>query len=208
MCIDSTTSMKTFLIGSISGLLLFNFSDYKYISLHIIAVSFMQLAEYMMWIDINCKNNYNKIGNIIGILSLLGQISSDSIFKRSFTNNDLLNIIVYLYIIWRYVTAKLPCSIENFKGHLKWGFLQIFNKTEMIVLLVHYMYNISGYIRPRMYDNISSGIYALLLIYSINMTGMYIYNVSHWGSLWCWLSNILGPILLAKVGLSKLFNKH
>jgi hypothetical protein len=75
MCIDSKTSLQTFFIGFISGISLYKYEEYKYISIYIIIVSFVQLAEYMMWIDMKCKNNYNKIGNIIGILSLGGQSS-------------------------------------------------------------------------------------------------------------------------------------
>ena len=60
MCIDAKTSMQTFLIGGISGVLLSKYKKYKYLSVLVISVAFMQLAEYFMWIDINCKNNLKK----------------------------------------------------------------------------------------------------------------------------------------------------
>jgi len=186
MCIDAKTSMQTFLIGGISGVLLSKYKKYKYLSVLVISIAFMQLAEYFMWIDINCKNKLNKLGNIIGILSLTAQMLHVAIANKKLAKIDIVTILLMILLFIRYIYNNLPCSIENHNKHLRWGLLKnANNKIENFVFVVYYLYAIL-FIRSKIINkndkflSITLILYLFLLIYSINIPGANIYDVNTW----------------------------
>ena len=204
MCIDAKTSMQTFLIGGISGVLLSKYKKYKYLSVLVISIAFMQLAEYFMWIDINCKNNLNKLGNIIGILSLTAQMLHVAIANKKLAKIDIVTILVMTIVLVRYIYNKLPCSIESHYKHLRWGLLKnANNKIENFVFVVYFLFTLF-LINPKnnsifVFEKL---LFLILLIYSVNIVGLNI-SAGGWESFWCYISNIVGPILLIKEWISQ-----
>ena len=192
MCIDANTSLNTFLIGSISGLILI-IQNMKFIGMKLIFVSLVQLAEYFMWTDLKCVNGRNQFGNFIGIISLLLQLVGANFISKGSTPVNILSLFIYLYVLIKYIYNKTPCSIEGYKGHLKWGFVSSLTKKEAQLLTMHYLINVYFQPNETPYTII---LYSLLLLYTINITGNNIYDVNYWGSYWCYLSNMIGPILV------------
>ena len=71
MCISAKVSLNVFSIGVILLLLLniLGNSQYKthnlYLSFIFIFVILMQIVDYLIWKDIECKTGFNKIAGII-----------------------------------------------------------------------------------------------------------------------------------------------
>ena len=74
MCFDAESSIKSFGLTLINAIILYYY-NYGNLTYYILALGLIQLADYFMWIDIKCKNNGNKLGNIIAILSLFFTIN-------------------------------------------------------------------------------------------------------------------------------------
>lgn len=72
MCISASASIKSFSINLISSLALIVFGNkslktYNYIfAMFSIYVSLMQLVDYGIWIDLDCKKGFNKASSLFG----------------------------------------------------------------------------------------------------------------------------------------------
>ena len=93
----------------------------------------------------------------------------------------------------KYIYNNTPCSIEGYKGHLKWGFLSSLIKKETQLLTIHLI--ITACFQPSE-TSLTMILYSLILLYMINIFGNNIYDINYWGSYWCYLSNMVGPILV------------
>ena len=138
MCISAKVSLNVFSIGVILLLLLniLGNSQYKthnlYLSFIFIFVILMQIVDYLIWKDIECKNGFNKIAGIIGVLlnyllPLIAYISFNYFMKvKNNRYNKLLlslNIIyaVFLvYFLYNYYTKEKLCS-TLVKGNISWS---------------------------------------------------------------------------------------
>ncbi len=72
MCYSKDLSLSSLMFGIFSSLILINFgnkesaSTNKAIGYFFLFVSLMQLVEYFLWLDIDCKNGLNKVGSLMG----------------------------------------------------------------------------------------------------------------------------------------------
>jgi len=72
MCISASASLKSFFTNLVSAGLLVYFGNEKLfvfnliVALFSIFTSFMQLIDYLMWIDLDCTKGTNKFASIIG----------------------------------------------------------------------------------------------------------------------------------------------
>lgn len=209
MCIDAKTSLNTFIIGTISSCILWKL-DKQYHSILIFSVSMVQLAEYLMWIDIECKTGLNKLGNIIILLSLFCQLNHPLLmYTKNISYINICTIFVYLFYLIYYINNGMKCSIEGYKGHLEWG-LFIGNNKFMYLMIVWYLIASSGIFNRKLFYNkkynliIEKNFFALIfLLYALKSAGFQIYDVKKWGSFWCYISNSVGPILILLAILEK-----
>lgn len=139
MCYSKKLSLSSFIFGIFSSLMLIQFGNkesYKTnvaIGLFFIFLSIMQLIEYFIWNDIECKNGLNKLGSYLGPLFNHLQpvvlLIIASIYLKSF-NIISINIIIFLnilyitYVLYQYYVyicdVKNICIGVNNKNHLDW----------------------------------------------------------------------------------------
>ncbi len=193
MCVDAKSSLNTFFIGFLSGITLIHMNDSE-IGMFIISISLMQLAEYFMWKDMNCENGLNKLGNILGIICIYLQIFN---FKVPHSYYNWIVIFFMLTRLCSYVSKGQPCSTETNKGHLEWGSWDL-KKNDAYSILLVLAYFFFLFIKDLgVYSTLYKLLYVLSLIYTLNISGSNVYDVTKWSSLWCYIGNLLGPILIA-----------
>lgn len=196
MCYTKEISIQSFFFGLLCGLSLIKFGNKessktnKVIGLFYIFVSFMQLIEYFLWKDINCKTGLNKIGFTLGpifnhlqpiILFILCMIfiKSSNIIPKTFF---IFLIILYLiYIIKKYIDYILnnsdQCVQPNETGHLEWIWKYNFNY--IFYFLINLLVLINYYKNKNI--TITLIISYILLFISINKFNKNI------GELWCFM---------------------
>ena len=120
MCYNVPASISAFIIGAVSGIFLVKFGntkENKIIGVIIIGVSIMQIAEMLIHLDPECKNNLNKIGSILGFLSL-------AIIQPIFTFSGTYyytKIHISWIIIWILIFASyLGLIIKDFPKSSDW----------------------------------------------------------------------------------------
>jgi hypothetical protein len=191
MCISEQTSLNTFLIGLSSSIFLYSKGSVLQAA-NIFALSLMQLAEYFMWKGV-CPSNFDKIGNLIGILSLALQCVLIPLTVKNVNVIHMSIILFFLYIAVKYVRAGYPCTTETNKGHLRWGFWDVVSKTDILIGAPLYAYGILGLTGTPLSLKL---LYTFIFLFAINITGANLYNVDKYGSIWCYMVNIGGPLLV------------
>lgn len=193
MCVSSQSSLVLFVSGVISSLaLIYTTRQIEHISVFFIHL--MQLAEYVMWIDI--ENGYkhgmwNRLGNYIGIASLFMQLVSPSIINPKPYSNYviILNSIIYTVVTWLYFINKSPKSTIGKKGHLKWGLMRVLNPyiiySSFIVFVLSQLFNIYNYL----YDKIPFIAQIVSILFSMKLINSI--NPLHFGSFWCYIGSIM-----------------
>jgi hypothetical protein len=157
-------SLKSFIFGLFSGLLLIFFGNdksknsNKVIGLFSIFISFMQLIEYFLWKDINCKNGLNmicfKLGPLFNHLQpiILFLLCSLFIESSNILPPEIIIFSIIIYIIYvinkynDYISNNLKqCIPANEIGHLNWPWKYEFNYTSyfiiMFIVLLNYYKN-------------------------------------------------------------------
>ena len=194
MCFSKELSITSFLFGMIGSiiLLLFGKNTYKssnmVIGIMFIFVSFMQLIEYMIWSDMECKKGLNKFASYIGPLfnylqPLLLFILTSCIMKSlNIIPTHILLVANAAYLI--YLLAKYEdhmktnvnlCIGTNETGHLKWTWGDKFNYLFYIIIL---LLNMVNYYNDKNFM-IASGLIFISLLTSITKFNK---NV---GEIWC-----------------------
>lgn len=212
MCYSKQLSIKSFLFGIICCLSLIIFGNKessetnKVIGLFFIFTSFMQLIDYILWKDINCKTGLNKLGFIIGpifnhlqpiVLFILCTIflkSSNIIPMEIFIFIVILYLIYVIKKYYQYILDNpIQCVQTNETGHLNWIWKNNFNY--IFYFLIYFLVFINYYKNKNL--TILLLFVHLLLIISINKFNKNI------GELWCFMST--GTPLLA-LFLQKILN--
>ena len=194
MCYSKELSLASFSFGLFSCLMLINFgnakseSTNKAIGYFFLFVTFMQFIEYLMWVDIDCKNGINKfssaIGPIFNHIQPIVLLLVATIFLEP-ANLISPNIVIpanILYLIYcynqyvKYISNKSNlCVKPNECGHLDWTWKKDFNY--MFYFAISFI-NVANF-----YTNVnlmvSFGLSYLLLLVSI-----FEFN-SNIGEFWC-----------------------
>ena len=198
MCINSNTSISTFIFSLLSSIVLIFAGNKKYHKENLIAgilfiyVAIMQILEYFMWIDLENKKGYNKIATILGPFFNYTQPSIIFIVKTLVLNKynifiTLINLIYYIYFIFRYSTfltsEKMITSIYD--KHLHWGWEKYFNFYIYIFILILNIF---------IFINIKYSLLISFFIFTI-FTFSNIYFKKHIGEFWCFFISYT-PILI------------
>jgi len=215
MCFSAEYSLYTFTFIMIGVILLYlrNYKYDRFIVPYVFFIATIQLGEYFIWSDIECKNNLNILGNFIIITSLhlqcfalvYGIYSLDPSLKYDIANINylysaitillMINYIYYLYTFW-YIKDKL--CITKYKSHLSW--LITYNFKDFIF---NTMYLILPLLLLIIKNQIMSFTY-ILYIYFILLLSYYKYSAGkEWLSIWCLLGGLI-PYIFLVIGF---FNK-
>lgn len=166
MCYSKNLSLLSFLFGLSCSYILMEFGNIesyntnKTIGYFFIFVSFMQFIEFLLWSDINCNNNLNKLASSIGPLFnhfqpvMLYGLSNMYLKSNNLIDNNILlgaNGLYTLYVLTKFKNYiqddKNLCTGLNDVGHLDWNWKQDFNYTfyhlMMAINLINYANNIN-----------------------------------------------------------------
>lgn len=182
MCYSKELSLASLIFGIFASMTLIYFGNKessatnKTIGFFYLFVSLMQLVEYFLWIDIDCKNGYNKLGATVGpILNHLQPvvmlaIASEYLVPEKLMGDSLLIPlnIAYLFYVYNQYTKYLSnkenlCVKTNKCDHLDWTWKKDFN---YIFYFIISFVNVANF-----YNNtnfmVSFGLSYLLLLVSI-----------------------------------------
>lgn len=215
MCFSYNFSVFSFISGILSCLSLKKYGNPKlqetnnilcYLFSFIIC---MQIIEALMWNDLKCKYNYNKLAGILGplfnnfqptILFICAKYynRSNNIYI-DFTNYLYIGYVLYTYI--QYLYKNKLCSKLNKSNHLQWSWIHNKKSNKFsysiyhIILILNFIFlfknNYIEYLTP-------------ILIYLFFGISYYYFN-ENIGELWC-LFVIAIPIILLLIQKISLIN--
>lgn len=208
MCINSQTSITTFLFGFFVLLLIyFNnvYSSHKikefnnnYSYFFIMSFITMQLFEFLLWENIN-NIFINNIISTLGLLLLAIQpIASLTLLNDSqiILRNKLITIYsipACLYILYQILTNHVNTSISK-KGFLKWNWTfdkNIYIRSFIYIFYLYFLY--FSLISNKYYNEIIITLPLFLIMY------YFFYKDGSAGSLWCLSVNLIMLYYLIKL---------
>ena len=192
MCWNERVSLNTFLF-SLFGISFAYFNNVinSYIFLHLLSFNSMQLLEYFTWKHLN-NIKINRLLSQLGLFIIFIQPIL-SIMSSYSSNKKLKTILITLYLVFAiFCAAYFPIDFSMEKasnGHLAWNWLQF--PTPIIFIWGAFSFGLLLYRKKYI-------IFAIHLI--IFLAIYYTYYTTHtWGSLWCWISNLIAIQLIIQV---------
>jgi hypothetical protein len=164
----------------------------------------VQLLEYFMWVDIDCKNGLNNTSTILMPLivysqpviyyGLLNYFASNK-SNNTIDNNILLvcNIAYMLFLLYRYNNLKRTCTTVNDENHLSWGFE---NFDIGILYLIMMILNSVNHL-----DNLN--VKTMLIVTSSLLLISNLYTKKNLGEIWCFISTGTPLVVLLSQYLMK-----
>jgi hypothetical protein len=202
MCWNFETSIVSFGIGLVTSIALLirhrrdkiRYKNDIILVYLILTYSIVQLAEALMWKDLNCARklgafDLNKTGSYLAYLSLAAHPLAIAVgiyqaYKQTFPLVIGLILFAYWLVI---IPKKMKCSQpqKDSNGHLVWGF-----ETQLYILNFAIAMGMTlYYIRPISYAAVILTFYVLTLVLSYFLSpGKAV------GSNWCWMSAFLAPL--------------
>ena len=191
MCYSAQSSIQNYIVVLSVCSVLYALGDNfdKHIALFFFVVIQMQIAEYFMWIDQQCKTTNTMAtyyAYVVLALQPLSVLWGGYFFKSlsiSFNATMLITVIYLLPIVKAFMdytnTTIKPCS-KSINGHLRWDFwhhnYNLDSVLYIILMLLPWL----------LMKNIRKGVFVFLLLFS-SMIYHYVYHPEHWGSLWCYI---------------------
>mgnify|MGYP001158639392 FL=1 len=195
MCYSVEASFGAFLFALILSYSLYkrNKGNDRSIAILMFGISIMQVAEFFMHLDPDCKSNMNKYSSMFGLavllmiqplFSILSNINSQ---KKIFTKEiifQLLLWIIYVLYITKYYWPKSSewCSKKDCSGDCKltWNWWkhgsdnipQLLYLTLILLIPIYVMYK----------NNINKALVWLIYLF---LSVVLIYNNKYFGTLWC-----------------------
>ena len=198
MCWNETVSLNTFLF-SLFGINFAYFNNVINIYECLFYYSFvsMQLLEYFTWKYLN-NRKINRLLSQFGVILIAIQpilfilIPNNVKFniKASLLILYILFLIFYIFCVFYFpIDFAIDFSMTQAEnGHLAWNWLKViplYTFTWLTFLLVILLY-IKKYI-----------IFTIHLIVFLAIYYTY-YKTKTWGSLWCWIANIMAVFLIVR----------
>ena len=189
MCWNQRISLNTFVFA----LFAINFAYFNnvitiYTYLSILSFSSMQLLEYFAWGNLNNKK-MNKFLSQIGLFIIFIQ----PIFHIGSRDKVAFNIKTSLITL--YLIGCLFCSfyftidfsmVKAKNGHLTWNWLNF----PVIIIFIWILFSFGLLLYEKEYFNFSIYITTFLVIFYTY------YKTNTWGSLFCWISNLIAVKLI------------
>lgn len=204
MCFNKDISIISLFLGTLSSIMLVKYGEKQYaVSNNILGYFFffttlMQLIDYLIWIDLECTQGYNKLASYLGpilnhlqptILFLLCYIFSP--IKSGPLNNFAIaaNLAYVLYTVIKYVSFikndNLCSSLTN--NHVSWAWKHDFN---------YVYYHIMMIVNTVIYLRNTTGLIALIMGYVFFIMSVK-YFKTNVGELWCFFSIYIPLIILS-----------
>ena len=147
----------------------------------------MQLVEYFAW-----KNPENtRIPSMVGLLLISLQIPLmiNAFYKGPYKN--LLYAFCFVISAIALLTTKINFSMHKApNGHLSWDWLNSFSKIYLLIFILFYL-------GLGIYTN---DLIAFFYVFSTILFSWYTYSsAGTFGSMWCWLANLVSVYLIFKV---------
>ena len=209
MCFSAPSSIGAFIVGIIGSYLLYNYGNKKYekenqiYSIFLLYVIFMQLFDFIFWIDQKNKWNLNHIFTYIAPFFNLSQPLLLYILKIIYNKPKMNGIWDYLVLILNVIYAIVfligycqfikntkPLLILEKNGHLEWSWLKYSNMLYFVAFIINIFYT-----SKMNYSILSALVIFLALFLSSKL------NTKFVGEIWCFTASIGSLILL---GLSYL----
>ena len=195
MCWNQTISLNTFLftLFGINFAYLNNvITTYDYV--FYLSFSSIQLLEYFTWGNLNDKKMNRFLSQIGMFLIFIQPILF--ILSLSKVESNIKTLVITLYMtFFLFCILYFPIDFSMAKapnGHLSWNWL---NYPPLIVFIYVFFYYILLLYAKR---------YVTFIFYVMLFIAVYYtyYKTNTWGSLWCWIANILTIYLIARTFLN------
>lgn len=204
MCFSAPSSIAAFIVGIIGSYLLYNYGNKKYekenkiYSIFLLYVIFMQLFDFIFWIDQKNKFNLNRIFTYIAPFFNLSQPLLLYILKIIYNKPKMNNIwdyfvlilnVVYAFVFLmgysKFINNTKPLLTLEKDGHLEWKWLNYANMLYFIAFIINIFYN-----SKMNYSILSTLVIFLSLFLSSKLNTKFI------GEIWCFIASIGSIILL------------
>ena len=221
MCFNETASLIAFSVGVISTIILIQMKLYKF-SIFYISIFLMQLVEYFAHKSLSTNDiAMNKLASYFGYFLILSQPIILSYITYDNINKDFQNTLIFLCVSLiafglysfhqNYKSDKFRISYiknvcENIVCRLKWEYFNINFFNNLIFLLFYFgIMVLIGYNRKIHNDSI-----LLILTFLLGLTILYMmfetkqinsFKTSIFGSLWCYLCVLAGPLVIMNKNL-------
>jgi len=199
MCWNEDISLNTFLFACFALVFIYIANTYtRYKStpfentltyLFVFLVASMQLLEYFLWRNLKHKS-MNTLLSKMGLGLLILQILS-LLFMVEGMYRSILFVLFLLYLIAVYLYKSMYSpfvfkTTVSKNGHLSWDWLQFLGYEKIILFVGLLFYTVPAFfLKSVSYSNLVLGGIFFLIAYMVSK------NDNTYGSLWCWLVNLL-----------------
>ena len=191
MCWNETVSLNTFLFSFFAvNFAYFNnvINGYEYLFYY--SFISMQLLEYFAWKHLNNKK-INRLLSQLGLFLIAMQPILFILIPNNLKFNIKASLITCYLLFWFGVGMFIYVDFSMVKaanGHLAWNWLNVAPVYIFIWLL--FLLVVLLYIKK----------YILFTIHVIVFLAIYYtyYKTKTWGSLWCWIANIIAVFLIIR----------
>ena len=197
MCWNASISINTFLFSTFAVILAFgnNILSLVQVFFYMSFIS-MQFIEYLIW----SKTFSNKSLSIAALLLILLQPVCSSICIKD--KNLLVPLLIgysifvaYIFTRWNTIDFR---SIKSSNGHLSWKWLDF----PLICVLIWMFFFFISFIINKTY------LMFILVLIVVVVCYVLFRDTQTWGSLWCWIVNIMAIVLLYFVFAKDICIKH
>lgn len=191
MCFNSEVSIKTFYFGLICAFITLLLGQQEIIKILIVlSITSMQLLEYYTWTYIDDKNK-NRLFSIIGLFIIAIQLT---LINYGMPNDEYKEILLILLLVY-FITFSISDMKTNHyymekgeNGHLIWYWLDI----NLIWIIIAFMF----YLIP-VYLNKTNNLFVFPFGLITLLICLYYYvKYKTWGTIWCYVSNLLWIFLI------------
>ena len=184
MCWNQTISLNTFLFSLFGASFAYlNKVINIYYYLFFLSFSSMQLVEYFAWGNLNNKKR-NRFLSQIGLILIAIQpiLFTLSIANLKYNIKASLIALYCIIAVFCYITIPVDFSmVKASNGHLAWNWLK--PPKIYIFLWVSIMLGLLLYAQ-KYFEFTVLGLLFIAIYYTY-------YKTNTWGSLWCWIANIV-----------------
>lgn len=200
MCISAEASRNMFIGGIVSSLLLYKFGikglnkQNLFLIIVFLYVISMQVIDYLVWTDLDCKLGRNRIAGILGsflnysqplFVLLIGYLVLSKNIKKGVLGLNLVYLVLFVYFLFNYYSKGEFCSsVDPETGNLVWNWTQ-----SSIIKVLALGYFIVLFVNLLSFADNNFMLFAigLILLYII-MVMANIKNYKSIGNVWCFVT--------------------
>ena len=200
MCISADASKNMYIVGLISAFLLVNFGlkslrkENLYLTIVFLYIILMQVIDYLVWIDLDCKRGTNRLAGILGsflnysqplIILLVGYlVITKKINKNIKKLNIIYVILLAIFLIRFYMKGDFCTKIDRATGNLRWSW----TKEPLIkVMMVAYIIVLFANLLTFTENNYMVTAIGLIIFYLL-LVLLKVKNYNSIGNMWCFIT--------------------